>query len=195
MANDSLTLVVHADEEGWDVCAPRVGLYAQAPRRGTHLGPGNRAGNLVVLDRPFRLVMPDGVRGYVATSRPEAKHLPVAVGDRLFRLRRAADEGIAVEEEAAEGPGRAEGLVFRAPQAGRYYRRPEPGAEPFVEEGAELNVGQPVGLLEVMKTFNPLRYEAGGEMPTSARLVEFLVEDGVDLEEGQPIFVVAPLRS
>jgi len=58
-----------------------------------------------------------------------------------------------------------EGLVtLRAPMEGTFYARPSPGAEPFVHEGGAVSAGQTVGLVEVMKTFTPIRAAGAGTL-------------------------------
>ncbi len=187
--DDGLPLLARPldDGAGWELCSPGVGLYAQAPPRGCLLGPGSPAGVLVVLERPQSLRVPEGLAGYVDSDPPERRHLPVGYGTPLFRLRRDARNGLpGTGPSRAAGP-EASGLVLRAPQAGRFWRRPEPGADLYLEAGAELRAGRTLGLLEVMKTFNPVKYQPGGELPERARLLRFLVEDGADVEEGQAL--------
>ncbi len=93
----------------------------------------------------------------------------------------------APELAAVAAAGGATGLVVRAEQAGRFWRRPDPDAAAFTEEGAELKAGKTLGLLEVMKTFNPVKYQPGGGLPEVATAQRFLVEDGDDVEEGQAL--------
>ena len=59
--------------------------------------------------------------------------------------------------------------------------------------GAVVEAGQPIGLIEVMKTFAHVRY--GGEgLPARARIVRVLVEDGAEIGAGDPLYEVAPDR-
>jgi biotin carboxyl carrier protein len=46
-----------------------------------------------------------------------------------------------------------------APTNGVFYGRPAPDAEPFVRVGERIAIGQPIGLIEVMKTFNQILFE------------------------------------
>lgn len=187
--DDGIPLLARALEDGtgWELLSPGVGLYAEPPPRGCLLGPGARAGFLVVLERARPLRVPDAVAGYVGEDPPERRHLPVGYGTVLLRLRRTTGEGLLAPEAGVRDAVETSGLVLRAAQAGRFWRRPEPGAPPYVEAGAELRPGRTLGLLEVMKTFNPVKYQPGGELPERARLLRFLVEDGADVEEGQAL--------
>ena len=61
--------------------------------------------------------------------------------------------------------------TLKAPMPGVFYRRPSPGDPVFVEEGAPVEVGQTIGLIEVMKNFNQLKADAAGTV------TRFLLED------------------
>ena len=61
--------------------------------------------------------------------------------------------------------------VIRSPIPGVFYRRPDPDSPAYVDEGARVEPGQVVGLVEVMKQFHEVHTERSGT------LVEFLVEE------------------
>lgn len=67
---------------------------------------------------------------------------------------------------------------------GVFYSRPAPDQDPYVEEGAVVDNGQTLGLIEVMKTFNEVKAERPG------RVSRILLEDGDEVEPGQEIFEV-----
>ena len=71
---------------------------------------------------------------------------------------------------------------------GTFYGRPSPDAPPYVAEGNHFEAGEVVGLLEVMKMFNPVRVNFSGT------IVRNLVhgEAGVIVSAGQPLFEVQP---
>ncbi|ANM32047.1 hypothetical protein ABI59_03000 [Acidobacteria bacterium Mor1] len=78
---------------------------------------------------------------------------------------------------------------MRAPTDGVFYRRPSPDAPAFVEAGQRVRGGQPVGLVEVMKTFNQVRY-GGDDLPDEAEVVEIRADDGQEVQAGQVLIVV-----
>jgi acetyl-CoA carboxylase biotin carboxyl carrier protein len=87
---------------------------------------------------------------------------------------------------AAKAADDVQGLVFRAPMAGRVYFRASPDKPRFVEAGGVITRGMTVCMLEVMKSFNRIGF--GGEsLPERARVVSFLIADGIDVELGTPI--------
>jgi acetyl-CoA carboxylase biotin carboxyl carrier protein len=70
------------------------------------------------------------------------------------------------------------------PIPGVFYRRPDPDSDPFVTEGDAVEAGATIGLVEIMKNFQPVESEEAGT------LVEFLVENEDAVVAGQPVAVV-----
>lgn len=71
-----------------------------------------------------------------------------------------------------------------SPLPGTFYRKPAPDAAPYANEGDVIKVGDVVGLVEVMKTFNQIHADAGG------RIVRFLAENEAPVEAGQALLVI-----
>lgn len=89
----------------------------------------------------------------------------------------------------AEAPTPAEeasGHKVAAPLVGTFYRSPEPGADPFVEEGATVEAGQDVAIIEAMKIMNRIQTDVGGVVRS------ILVSDGEMVEFGQALIIVDP---
>jgi acetyl-CoA carboxylase biotin carboxyl carrier protein len=74
-----------------------------------------------------------------------------------------------------------------APTVGVFYRAPEPGAPPFVTEGAVVEAGQQVAVLEAMKIMLPV------EANRRCRVFAVMKADGAEAEYGEPLFSVEPL--
>jgi acetyl-CoA carboxylase biotin carboxyl carrier protein len=70
------------------------------------------------------------------------------------------------------------------PIPGVFYRRPDPDSDPFVTEGDAVDAGATIGLVEIMKNFQPVETEGAGT------LVEFLVENEDAVVAGQPVAIV-----
>lgn len=70
------------------------------------------------------------------------------------------------------------------PVPGIFYRRPDPASDPFVEVGAQVEAGDTIGLVEIMKNFQPVEAEVGGTV------VELLVESEEAVTAGQPVAVL-----
>jgi acetyl-CoA carboxylase biotin carboxyl carrier protein len=60
-------------------------------------------------------------------------------------------------------PPPSDGVVrVEAPMVGVFYRAPQPGAAPFVEEGDTVAPGQTLCILEAMKLMNEIKADAAG---------------------------------
>lgn len=71
--------------------------------------------------------------------------------------------------------------TINTPLPGVFYRRPAPDQPEYVSEGDEVEEGQVIGLIEVMKTYTELKSTAAGT------ITEFLVEDEAEVSAGQDI--------
>jgi len=79
------------------------------------------------------------------------------------------------------------GLVeVTSPMVGTFYRAPAPDADPFVDVGDRVRVGQTLCILEAMKLMNELEAEVSGTIK------EIAVENAEPVEYGQVLFRVLP---
>lgn len=85
----------------------------------------------------------------------------------------------AASSEAEQKPG-----TVTSPMVGTAYRAPEPGAQPFIEVGASVEVGQTVLIVEAMKTMNPI------PAPKAGTVTAILVDDAQPVEYGEPLLVI-----
>ena len=99
-----------------------------------------------------------------------------------------AQEEAPKEEPKASGSDEpsAEGETVKAPMVGTFYAAPKPGADPFVKVGDEVEVGQVLCIVEVMKLINNIESKAAGTVK------EILVDNEAAVEHGQPIMVIQP---
>jgi acetyl-CoA carboxylase biotin carboxyl carrier protein len=77
---------------------------------------------------------------------------------------------------------------IEAPMVGTFYRAPEPGAPPFVEEGDAVAPGQTLCILEAMKLMN----EVKAEIEAVVRAIH--VQNAQPVEFGQVLFDLEPLN-
>jgi acetyl-CoA carboxylase biotin carboxyl carrier protein len=88
---------------------------------------------------------------------------------------------------ALRKPARASDLrTIAAPMLGLFYAADGPGEPPFVEPGARVEPDTTVCIIEVMKMMNSV--PAG----LSGTIVEVCAENAQLVEEGAPLFRVAP---
>ena len=97
---------------------------------------------------------------------------------------------LAVEEpEPRPVEPRADGLVrVEAPMVGTFYRAPQPGSPPFVEEGDPVGAGQTLCILEAMKLMNEVKADIEGIVRS------IHVENAAPVEYGQLLFELEPLN-
>ena len=77
-------------------------------------------------------------------------------------------------------------VAITSPMVGTFYRAPAPDADPYVEVGDMVEVGQTVCIVEAMKLMNEIEAEARG------RVVQILVENSHPVEFGQKLFLIDP---
>lgn len=177
-------------EEAGTPClaSPEVGHFTCSLSRGAVVAPGESAGVLVALGKSFELMVPAGALGMVANDPPDLIRKPVGYRDVIYRL--APVDGIvkSPSKTSASAAASTNELVMRAPQSGRFYHRPAPAEPPFVTAGSVVADAQPIGMIEVMKTFSHVLYRASGTLPKRARLTRWIAADGADVKSGDALF-------
>lgn len=94
-----------------------------------------------------------------------------------------ATSAAAAPAEAAPAAAAA-GHPVKSPMVGTFYRASSPGAEPFVEVGSTVKVGQTLCIIEAMKILNEIEAEVAGTV------TQILVNNGDAVEFGQTLFVI-----
>jgi biotin carboxyl carrier protein len=187
---------VEHDRDGMPrLLAPAVGWWLDPPHAGAVIGPGSSLGTLRTLNRRMELVLPDGAAGRVE-GVPRDRSVAVQYGEQMCRLipLRASDQQALEREHLESGHSAEAGLppgtrAIVAPTDGVFYRRPSPDAPPFVEVGSRIRAGQPVGLVEVMKTFNQILYGGPG-LPEEVEVADVRCTDAQEVQAGEILIVV-----
>ncbi len=128
----------------------------------------------------------------------EVDEVVIEEGDLKITVRKAGVEPAAA---AAPAPAAAGGARRRARPPTRapngyhlvkskwvatFYRSPSPQSPAFVEVGDEVEAGQTLCILEMMKMMNELTADVGGVVR------QILVENGETVQYGQPLFAIEP---
>jgi len=96
----------------------------------------------------------------------------------------AAAQAPAADGGADSGdPSRHPGAV-KSPMVGTAYRAPEPGAKPFIEVGTKVSEGDPLLIIEAMKTMNQI------PAPKSGTVTAILFENGQPIEYGDALVIL-----
>jgi oxaloacetate decarboxylase alpha subunit len=120
--------------------------------------------------------------------RVSVRRTPEPLEPRLAAA--ASAEGEALSEPRPE----TDGLVrVEAPMVGVFYRAPQPGAPPFVEEGDDVSPGQTLCILEAMKLMNEIKADLAGVVRRIAVGNAEPVEYGQLLFELEPVIAGPPL--
>jgi oxaloacetate decarboxylase alpha subunit len=93
-----------------------------------------------------------------------------------------------VEEEPSPILPRDDVIRIESPMVGTFYRAPEPGAAPFVEEGDPVAPGQTLCILEAMKLMNEVKAEV------EAVVRRICVENAQPVQYGELLFELEPLN-
>ena len=84
---------------------------------------------------------------------------------------------------AAPDPAKHPGAV-KSPMVGTAYRSPEPGAAAFIEIGTRVSEGDPLLIIEAMKTMNQI------PAPNAGKVSAILFENGQPVEFGEPLVII-----
>jgi acetyl-CoA carboxylase biotin carboxyl carrier protein len=111
-----------------------------------------------------------------------ARHLS-ATSPRLRSAEAPGSVTPAAPDPAAIDPTQHPGAVI-SPMVGTVYLGPAPGARPFIEVGSQVKTGEPLLIIEAMKTMNQI------PAPRSGTVIQVLVGDGQPVEYGQPLMII-----
>ncbi|MDK8846122.1 acetyl-CoA carboxylase biotin carboxyl carrier protein [Corynebacterium sp. MSK297] len=118
------------------------------------------------------------------TSAPAAQQAPA---EKPAEADSASQKPTEESTPAASGnAGQASGETVTSPMVGTFYAAPKPGAPAFVEVGDEVEEGQVLCIVEVMKLMNNIESKVAGTVK------EILVDNEDPVEHGQPLMVIEP---
>jgi acetyl-CoA carboxylase biotin carboxyl carrier protein len=122
------------------------------------------------------------------SKSPSSTQTYVTASPALQPLTTAAAPTAGAASPAAAAAAAAEvlpeGHVVKSPMVGTFYRTSTPGANPFVEVGQTVKVGETLCIIEAMKLLNEIESDKSGVIKA------VLVENGQPVEYGEPLFVI-----
>ena len=119
----------------------------------------------------------------VRISRHGCAVAPVAYAPAPVAAPLAAQPQALAPSAAAAAPALS-GHVVRSPMVGTFYRSASPDAGPFIEEGQQVKVGDPLCIVEAMKMMNQIQSDKAGVIKS------ILVSNGDTVEFDQPLFII-----
>ena len=132
----------------------------------------------------------------------ELTEISLEDGEQAITIRKDLPEvnmvGAPVAAQVAAGPAQAaseplktepaeevvKGKAITSPMVGTFYAASSPEANPFVEIGSVVNVGDVVCIIEAMKLMNEIKSEQSG------KVVQICVKNGDPVEYGQVLMYV-----
>jgi oxaloacetate decarboxylase alpha subunit len=153
---------------------------------------------LAEIRRLIRLVQRTGIGELEITTAGKAVRISAHAGFSVAPAGVSAQAPHAQAASAQPGPEKnagsaaaapvSDGLVaVTSPMVGTFYRAPAPDADPYVENGDSVEMGQTVCIIEAMKLMNEIESDVRG------RVVQILVENAQPVEFGQKLFMVEPV--
>jgi len=131
------------------------------------------------------LTVRHGEATYELVARPESPASALPAAPTTVVPAGSASAGGAPSAGAAAAPA-ADYKRVTAPFIGVFYRAPSPGAEPFVEVGGRIEIGQPLCILEAMKLMNEITSDYAGVVR------RILPENGALVSLGEEMFWIEP---
>lgn len=123
----------------------------------------------VIMQAPAQQVVQAAVPAPAPVAAPAAESTPTAS---------------AAPAAKSEAPAEESGFVVKSPMVGTFYAAPAPDADPFVQVGDRVNVGDTLCIIEAMKIMNPIEAEVSGTVK------KILVQNAEPVEFGQPLFII-----
>jgi biotin carboxyl carrier protein len=171
------------------LCSPAVGKIISLADNNDIIGNGDTVAEISILGVRHQLVLPSSVRYRIVFADNIALGRGIEYQQIVASLVDVVDAKDAIAEVTTDDSSE---LCVLSPQAGRFYHRPSPDADAFVEAGEEIRAGKTIGLLEVMKTFSPIKWIPAPGNPQTAVVGDYRIADGDDVEDSQPLLNLKP---
>ena len=179
-----LTLLLQDVDGVQCLCSPAVGTIVVLADSNDVISANDVVAEISILGVRHQLIAPDTVQHRIAFADGLNLSQGVAYQQVIASLATVVDGEGRTPDVASEDLSE---LCVLSPQAGRFYHRPAADAEAFVNSGETISAGKTIGLLEVMKTFSPVKWNPAPGNPQTAVVVKYRIADGNDVEDAQPL--------
>jgi len=166
------------------LCSPAVGTIVALTDNNEIISANDVVAEISILGVRHQLIAPDTVQHRIAFADDLNLSQGVAYQQMIASLATVADGEESTTEVTSDD---LSDLCVLSPQAGRFYHRPAADAEAFVNAGETISAGKTIGLLEVMKTFSPVKWNPAPGNPQTAVVGNYRIADGNDVEDSQPL--------
>jgi len=100
------------------------------------------------------------------------------------KIKEVSEKAANTNIEEVEKPTGDESTMLKSPMVGTVYLSPDPNSEPFVKIGDVVNEGQPILIIEAMKTMNHI------PAPKAGIVKSIMVKNGSPVEFGDPLILI-----
>ncbi|MDA5388447.1 acetyl-CoA carboxylase biotin carboxyl carrier protein [Loigolactobacillus backii] len=109
--------------------------------------------------------------------------------EQRYKLKRGSTQGVPTTQlvapvEEAVAPVADEPTTINAPMVGIFYEAPSPDEKAFVKVGDQVEKGQTIGVIEVMKMMHDVVADHAG------KITKVLVANEENVEFDQPLFEI-----
>ena len=143
---------------------------------------------LIVDTKETTLTIRRGGGMTMAMPMPQMMQMPQMSGMPQMQAQQhapAAASAPAASGAAAAAAGDDKAHVVTSPFVGTFYRKPNPDSPNYVALNDKVDKGAVLCIVEAMKLMNEIEADVAGTVTA------ILVEDGVSVEYGQPLFKIA----
>jgi acetyl-CoA carboxylase biotin carboxyl carrier protein len=134
--------------------------------------------DLEVEENGFRVKIAKKLRSENTKSQPQiivsSPSIPSADNNE-----HTVQEGLKPKEELKENHHEV-----RSPIVGTFYRAPAPDADPYIQVGDKISIGDVLCIVEAMKLMNEIESDVEG------KVLKILAENGKPVEYNQPLFLI-----
>ncbi len=113
-----------------------------------------------------------------------AKSLKLNTAFSKEKIKEVSEKAADTNIEEVEKPTGDESTTLKSPMVGTVYLSPDPNSEPFVKVGDMVNEGQPILIIEAMKTMNHI------PAPKAGIVKSIIVKNGSPVEFGDPLILI-----
>lgn len=170
------------DQTHTEIMSPKIGRITLSVEPNHVVEPGQRIGYLRQLGKIYELIFNEPVSSRIITVLERES---VAYGDVIMVVVENIVDKAAVSQKTIVDHSASSSID--APMDGMFYLSPSPKDPPFVKTGDLIQPGQVLGMIEVMKSFYPMKYQ--GKKPVT--IVQITIANATPIVSGATLFLVA----
>lgn len=183
--NETKLECVIVQDENIAVKSPRVGRLRLLVGVGTPVVSGQMVAELYQLNHKSYLCLPEGCDGVVTQIKNNDMMIMVSYNESFLTISSEQLASSSINSKSIHKPSEI-GRSIDSPMDGMLYLSASPKDAPFVNIGDEITPGQTIGLIEVMKSFYPLKYQGR----TSAKITDVMVKTATPIKCGMKLFSI-----